>query len=36
MKAIYVYFDNDDSAYAVYNAMTLKKMLGKLAQRKAA
>lgn len=36
MKAIYVYFDNDDSAYAVYNAMTLKKMLGKLAQRRAA
>ena len=36
LKAIYVYFDNDDSAYAVYNAMTLKKMLGKLAQRKAA
>ncbi len=36
MKAIYVYFDNDDSAYAVYNAITLRKMLGKLAQRKAA
>jgi uncharacterized protein YecE (DUF72 family) len=36
MKAIYVYFDNDDSAYAVYNAMTLRKMLGKLAQRKVA
>jgi uncharacterized protein YecE (DUF72 family) len=36
MRAIYVYFDNDDSAYAVDNAMTLKKMLGKLAQRKAA
>jgi uncharacterized protein YecE (DUF72 family) len=36
MKAIYVYFDNDDSAYAVYNALTLKRMLGKLAQRKAA
>lgn len=36
LKAIYVYFDNDDSAYAVYNAMTLRKMLGKLAQRKAA
>ena len=36
MKAIYVYFDNDDSAYAVYNAMTLKKMLGRLAKRKAA
>ena len=36
LKAVYVYFDNDDSAYAVYNAMTLKKMLGRLAQRKAA
>lgn len=28
MKAIYVYFDNDDSAYAVENALTLKRMLG--------
>lgn len=28
MKAIYVYFDNDDSAYAVQNALTLKKMVG--------
>jgi uncharacterized protein YecE (DUF72 family) len=36
MKAVYVYFDNDDSAYAVDNAITLKKMLGRLAQRKAA
>ena len=36
MRAIYVYFDNDDSAYAVDNALTLKKMLGRLAQRKAA
>jgi uncharacterized protein YecE (DUF72 family) len=36
MKAIYVYFDNDDSAYAVYNAMTLKRMVAKLLQRKAA
>ena len=36
MKAIYVYFDNDDSAYAVDNALTLKKMLGRLAKRKAA
>ena len=27
MKAIYVYFDNDDSAYAVDNALTLKRML---------
>lgn len=29
LKAIYVYFDNDDSAYAVQNALTLKKMVGK-------
>ena len=36
MKSIYVYFDNDDSAYAVDNAITLKKMLGRLAKRKAA
>ena len=36
MKAIYVYFDNDDRAYAVDNALTLKKMLGRLGQRKAA
>jgi uncharacterized protein YecE (DUF72 family) len=36
MKAIYVYFDNDDSAFAVRNALTLKKMLGRLAQHKAA
>ena len=36
LKAIYVYFDNDDSAYAVYNALTLKRMLGRLAQRRAA
>ena len=27
LKAIYVYFDNDDSAYAVENALTLKRML---------
>lgn len=36
MKAIYVYFDNDDSAYAVENALTLKKMLGRSGKRKAA
>jgi uncharacterized protein YecE (DUF72 family) len=29
MKAIYVYFDNDDSAYAVKNALTLKKMVAR-------
>jgi len=27
MKAIYVYFDNDDSAYAVKNALTLKRLV---------
>jgi len=36
MKAIYVYFDNDDSAYAVYNALTLKRMVAKLLQKRAA
>jgi len=36
MKAVYVYFDNDDSAYAVDNALTLKRFLGKAAQRRAA
>ena len=36
LKAIYVYFDNDDSAYAVYNAITLKRMLKRLTQRRAA
>ena len=36
MKAIYVYFDNDDSAYAVDNALTLRRMLGKRALRRAA
>lgn len=35
MKAVYVYFDNDDAAYAVTNAITLKRMLGKLARRAA-
>jgi len=32
LKAIYVYFDNDDSAYAVHNALTLKRLLGRLAR----
>jgi uncharacterized protein YecE (DUF72 family) len=36
LKGIYVYFDNDDSAYAVYNAMTLKRMVEKATRRKAA
>jgi uncharacterized protein YecE (DUF72 family) len=35
MKAIYVYFDNDDSAYAVDNALTLKRLAGKRAKRAA-
>lgn len=36
LKAIYVYFDNDDSAYAVYNAIALKRMVKRLMQRRAA
>ena len=36
MKAVYVYFDNDDSAYAVYNAMTLRRMLGQKSKVKKA
>ena len=36
MKAIYVYFDNDDSAYAVDNALTLKRMLKRLMAKRAA
>jgi uncharacterized protein YecE (DUF72 family) len=35
LKAVYVYFDNDDSAYAVYNAMTLRKLV-KRSHRRAA
>ena len=35
LKAIYVYFDNDDAAYAVKNALTLRDMLGqRAAERK--
>jgi len=34
MKAIYVYFDNDDSAYAVNNALTLKKLAGAMKRRR--
>jgi uncharacterized protein YecE (DUF72 family) len=34
MKAIYVYFDNDDSAYAVNNALTLKKLAGAMRKRR--
>jgi len=36
MKAIYVYFDNDDSAYAVHNALTLKRLVGQKSRRRAA
>ena len=36
MKAIYVYFDNDDRAYAVDNALTLKRMVERRASRRAA
>lgn len=32
LKAIYVYFDNDDSAHAVQNAMTLKRLLRRRAR----
>jgi len=35
VNAVYVYFDNDDSAYAVDNALTLKKMVGRRAKRPA-
>ncbi|MBV8896315.1 MAG: DUF72 domain-containing protein [Acidobacteriaceae bacterium] len=28
LKAVYVYFDNDDSGYAAFNALRLKEMLG--------
>jgi uncharacterized protein YecE (DUF72 family) len=31
MKAIYVYFDNDQAAYAVKNALTLREMVGQRA-----
>lgn len=36
LKGIYVYFDNDDSAYAVYNAIALKRMVDKVTRRKVA
>jgi len=35
MSAIYVYFDNDDSAFAVHNALTLKQLLSKRRKRAA-
>ena len=36
LKAIYVYFDNDDSAHAVHNALTLKRLVHTRARRAAA
>lgn len=36
LRAIYVYFDNDDSAYAVDNALTLKRMVAQRLKRRAA
>ena len=36
MKAIYVYFDNDDSAHAVNNALTLKRLVAEKKRRRAA
>lgn len=33
--AVYVYFDNDDSAYAVDNALTLRKLVAKRSSRAA-
>ena len=36
LKAIYVYFDNDDSAYAAFNAIELKKLLTGLSHNRAA
>ena len=35
LRAIYVYFDNDASAHAVQNALTLKRMLGQRRRRAA-
>jgi uncharacterized protein YecE (DUF72 family) len=36
LKAVYVYFDNDDSAHAVNNAITLKRMVKRLTQKRTA
>lgn len=36
LKQVYVYFDNDDSAYAVNNALTLKRLTGTLKKRRVA
>ena len=35
MKAIYIYFDNDDSAFAAQNALTLKRLVEKKRRRAA-
>ena len=35
LDAIYVYFDNDASAYAVHNALTLKQLVAKRRKRAA-
>lgn len=35
LKSVYVYFDNDDSAYAVDNALTLKRLFKQRAKRAA-
>jgi uncharacterized protein YecE (DUF72 family) len=29
-KDVFIYFDNDQEAYAVFNALTLKKLVGKV------
>ena len=34
LRAVFVYFDNDDSAYAVNNALTLKRMVATVAGRR--
>jgi uncharacterized protein YecE (DUF72 family) len=36
LKAVYVYFDNDDSAYAAFNAIELKQLVSRSIQEKAA
>jgi uncharacterized protein YecE (DUF72 family) len=36
LKAVYVYFDNDDSAFAVDNALTLKKLVAAKKRRRVA
>jgi uncharacterized protein YecE (DUF72 family) len=36
LKAIYVYFDNDQAAYAAHNALELKKLLARAKSRREA